>query len=477
MPSVLPKDTDGRPFVACIIDGQPLAKSHRPYIPIFSSQKQETVHFSQSVDASTAVLAVESSWKAFQTYRKTPIDDRRRLLTKAAELFDNGISDAMHRQMTETSCNEDWAKINAGSMSVICQELAAALENLLDPAHDERSIVVREPIGPVLSIIPWNGALLLAVRAVATALAAGCTVILKASEMCPWTHQFVAETFLEAGFPKGSVNLIVSSRGTAAEITETIISHPHLRKIEFIGSPVVGRSIGTMAAKYLKPTIMELGDQSPLIVLEDADLSKAAQACAQGATLLHGQVCFSTERVIVVSSVKDKFYSLLAEAFDALPSAGFAVSNTFADKAYVAVQDALSRGARVVAGSSQRHGPASMASSILAGVPRGSILSSQEGFAPTAFVVEVENDKEAIAEANSREGGMSAAIFTSNRGRAIALAKELEFGMVQINDMTLAIKPSIKGPATCTKGSGWGCAGGKYGIKEFTHYKAITFGD
>lgn len=286
----------------------------------------------------------------------------------------------------------------------------------------------------------WNGALLLAVRAVATALAAGCTVILKASEMCPWTHQFVAETFLEAGFPKGSVNLIVSSRGTAAEITETVISHPRLRKIEFIGSPVMGKAIGAMAAKYLKPTIMELGDQSPLIVLEDADLSKAAQACAQGATLLHGQVCFSTERIIVVSSVKDKFYSLLAEAIDALPSAGFAVSNTFADKAYVAVQDALSRGARVVAGSSQRLGPASMSSSILADVPQGSILSSQEGFAPTAFVVEVENDEEAIAEANSREGGMSAAIFTSSRERAIAVAKELEFGMVQINDMTLAIK-------------------------------------
>ncbi|RMJ10390.1 hypothetical protein CDV36_009982 [Fusarium kuroshium] len=202
----------------------------------------------------------------------------------------------MNRQMTETSCNEDWAKMNAGSMSVICQELAAALEDLSDPVHDGRSIVVREPIGPVLSIIPWNGALLLAVRAVATTLAAGCTVILKASEMCPWTHQFVAETFLKAGFPKGSVNLIVSSRGTAAEITETVISHPHLRKIEFIGSPVVGRAIGAMAAKYLKPTIMELGDQSPLIVLDDADLSKAAQACAQGATLLHGQSTISENK-------------------------------------------------------------------------------------------------------------------------------------------------------------------------------------
>ncbi|RSL53553.1 hypothetical protein CEP53_007719 [Fusarium sp. AF-6] len=441
MPSVLPKDAEGQPFVACIIDSQPLSKSHRPYIPVFSSEKQKIVHFSQSVDANTAVLAVESSWESFQTYQKTPTDERRRLLTKAAELFDSGISDSMHRQMAETSCNEDWAKMNANSMSVIYEELAAALGDLSNPVHDGRSIVMKEPIGPVLSIIPWN------------------------------------ETFLEAGFPKGSVNLIISSRGTAAEITEAVISHPNLRKIEFIGSPVVGRAIGAMAAKYLKPTIMELGDQSPLIVLEDANLRKAAQACAQGATLLRGQVCFSTERIIVVSSIKDKFYSLLKEAIDAIPSAGFAVSNTFADKAYVAVQDALSRGARLVAGSSQRLGPASISPSILADVPRGSILSSQEGFSPIAFVVEVDNDEEAIAEANSREGGMSAAIFTNNRERAIALGKELGFGMVQINDMTLAIKPSIKGPATCTKGSGWGCASGKYGIEEFIHYKSITFGD
>ncbi|RSM07650.1 hypothetical protein CDV31_008543 [Fusarium ambrosium] len=222
---------------------------------------------------------------------------------------------------------------------------------------------------------------------------------------------------------------------------------------------------------------MELGDQSPFIVLDDADLFKAAHACVQGATLLHGQVCFSTERIIVVSSIKDRFYSLLEEAIDALPSPGFAVSNTFADKAYVAAQNVLSRGATLVAGSSQRLGPASISPNILADVPRGSILSSQEGFAPTAFVVEVENDEEAIAEANSREGGMSAAIFMNSQERAIALAKELEFGMVQINDMTLAIKPSIKESATCTKGSGWGCAGGKYGIEQFIHYKAMSFRD
>ncbi|VUC38111.1 unnamed protein product [Clonostachys rosea] len=480
MPAVLPTDADSRPFVACIIDGRHIEMSPSTYIPVFSAEKQRIVHYSQSADLNAAKLAIESSWDAFKTYRRASVDERQRLLLKAADIFDDTISDAMQRQMTETSCSIEWAKMNAGSMSVICRELARVLPdplmgNTRTLAGDQKSTVVREPVGPVLSIIPWNGALLLCVRAVATALAAGCTVLLKASELCPWTHQFVVETFLQAGFPAGSVNMIVSSRTAAAEVTEAIISHPSLRKIEFIGSAVVGKAIGAMAAKSLKPIIMELGDQSPVIVLEDADLDKAAQSCAQGAMLLHGQVCFSTERIIVLSSIKDRFCRLLSAAVGALPSAGFAVSNDFARKAKLAIDDAVSHGAKFLAGSGAMLGPASLSPSILTDVMPESALSKSEAFAPTAFVIAVENDEDAVAEANSREGGMSASIFTSNRDRGVRLAEELEFGMIQINQTTLAIEPSIKGPATCVKGSGWGSAGGRYGIENFIYYKAISF--
>jgi acyl-CoA reductase-like NAD-dependent aldehyde dehydrogenase len=135
----------------------------------------------------------------------------------------------------------------------------------------------------VLLIQPWNGAVVLCVRGIANALTAGCAVILTASELCPWTHQFVARTFQEARFPPGAVKMIMADRPSGADITEAVIAHPALRKIEFIGSAAVGRSIGAVAAKHLKPVLLELGDQSPAIVLDDADLGHAAKLCVRGA--------------------------------------------------------------------------------------------------------------------------------------------------------------------------------------------------
>lgn len=279
----------------------------------------------------------------------------------------------------------------------------------------------------------WNGALVLSSRGIASALAAGCTVVLKASEMCPWTHYFVAETFLEAGFPPGSVNVVMADRSAGPAITETIISHPSLAKIEFIGSAPVGKAIGAVAAKYLKPVVMELGDQSPLIVLDDADLEKAADAAFCSNMVMHGQVCFATERIIVQSSVKDNYYDILKKKIQNTPSAGTALSNAFADKAKSIIDDAVERGAKFLAGHGNKIGPASLAPSVLVDVPADSDISKNESFAPTMFATVVDTDTQAIEEANSREGGLSAAVFTTNYERGEKMARELEFGLVQIN--------------------------------------------
>lgn len=251
--------------------------------------------------------------------------------------------------------------------------------------------------------------------------------------MCPWTHYFVAKTFLEAGFPPGSVNVVMADRAAGPAITETIISHPSLAKIEFIGSAPVGKAIGALAAKYLKPVVMELGDQSPLIVLSDADLEKAADAAVRSNIVMHGQVCFATERIIVQSSIKEEFYDILKKKVQATPSAGTALSNDFADKAKFVIDDAGERGAKFLAGHGDKTGPASLAPSVLIDVHADSILSKGEGFAPTMFAVVVDTDMQAIEEANSREGGLSAAIFTTNYERGENMAKELDFGLVQIN--------------------------------------------
>lgn len=133
--------------------------------------------------------------------------------------------------------------------------------------------------------------MILALRGISAALAAGCTVVLKASELSPWSHQLILEAFEEAGLPSGVINQIQCSRKDAAQITEAVISHPALRKIEFIGSASVGKISGSVAARYLKPMLMELGDQSPAIVLDDADLKLAAECCVRGGELIHHNLC------------------------------------------------------------------------------------------------------------------------------------------------------------------------------------------
>jgi acyl-CoA reductase-like NAD-dependent aldehyde dehydrogenase len=258
-------------------------------------------------------------------------------------------------------------------------------------------------------------------------------VILKASELCPWTHTFAAQTFLDAGFPPGSVNVVMADRSSAADVTEAIIGHSSLRKVEFIGSAAVGKSIGAVAAKYLKPTLMELGDQSPAIIMKGADLKSAADVCAKGALALHGQVCFSFERIIVQSSIMNEFCQHLKAAFDNTPISGFAVSNASAEKAKAVIDDAIQRGAKLIYGDNKLTSPAALSPSILVDVPHDALISQHEAFAPTVFIATVETEQEAIDEANSREGGLFCSVFTERQDRGWSMAKELDFGMVQVN--------------------------------------------
>lgn len=291
----------------------------------------------------------------------------------------------------------------------------------------------------------WNGALVLGARGISSALAAGCTVVFKASELCPWTHSILVEVFMEAGFPPGSVNMIMADRPSGPRITEAIIAHPDVRKIEFIGSGNVGKAVGAMAAKHLKPISLELGDQSPAIVLEDANLAQAADLCAVGALLLHGQVCFGTERIIVLSSIKDEFCQILADAMKNKPISGCAATKAFAERSKALIDDALERGAGLIYGNNELVGPASLSPSILINVDPESAISKGEAFAPTVFVVAVDSDEKAIAEANSREGGLSASIFTTNQERGWRMSRELDFGLVQINNMTSFVERKYDG--------------------------------
>ena len=226
--------------------------------------------------------------------------------------------------------------------------------------------------------------------------------------------------------------MVMADRSAGPAITETIIAHPGIRKVEFIGSAPVGRTIGLVAAKHLKPIFMELRDQSPAIILDDADLQKAAQQCAQGAMAHQGQVCFSTERLIVMKSVPNEFSKYLVAALDGMGKLGgparTSVTKVAADKAKGNIDAAIKEGANFFYGSSDMGAPSSIALSILMDVDRKSAFPLAEAFAPTALTMTVETEEEAIAEANSRIGGLSASVLTKSYERGLRMARELKFG-------------------------------------------------
>lgn len=289
----------------------------------------------------------------------------------------------------------------------------------------------------------WNAALILCTRAIASAVAAGCTVVLKASELSPYTHSLVHDIFVDAGAPAGVVNLLMSTRSDAAAVTEWLISNPAIRKIDFIGSAAVGKLIGACAAKYLKPVLMELGGKCPALVLDDADIPKAAEMCARGAFLHHGQICFSTERIIVQRSIAEEFTAALVNAAKTLTAHGItgAVTKDIAQHAYEVVLDATSKGCRLVFGevAYKDKSEVTVEPAIVRvdpTTPTSVRIVDEESFGPSASLYIVDTDEEAVDLANRSAYGLNASIHTRNMERGLRLGRELECGQVHLNFVT-----------------------------------------
>lgn len=297
----------------------------------------------------------------------------------------------------------------------------------------------------ILTSDSWNAALILCTRAIASAVAAGCTVVLKASELCPHTHSLVHDIFVDAGAPAGVINLLISTRSSAPDVTEWLIANPAIRKIDFIGSAGVGKQIGACAAKYLKPVLMELGGKCPAIVLNDADIPKAAEMCARGAFLHHGQICFSTERIIVQRSIAERFTAALVNAAKALATheiVGRAVTAGISQHAFEVMQDAASKGCRLIFGRVAYKDKCSTAlEPVIVNVdstaPKSIRIVDEETFGPSAGLYIVDTDVEAVELANQSAYGLNASIHTKDMERGLRLGRELEYGQVHLNFVTL----------------------------------------
>jgi acyl-CoA reductase-like NAD-dependent aldehyde dehydrogenase len=286
-------------------------------------------------------------------------------------------------------------------------------------------MALREPVGVILGIAPWNAPIILGVRAIATPLACGNAVILKASEQCPRTHALIIEAFADAGFPEGVVQVVTNAPADAGAVVGALIDAPEVRRINFTGSTTVGRIIARRAADHLKPCLLELGGKAPLIVLEDADLDEAVKAAAFGAFMNQGQICMSTERIIVVDAIADEFARRFKAKVETLtvgdPREGTTPLGAVVDAKTVAhcrtlVDDALAHGASLLVGGETTHNVL-MPAHVVDGVTREMKLFRDESFGPVVGVIHARDEAHAIELANDSDYGLSAAVFTRDTAR------------------------------------------------------------
>jgi len=340
-------------------------------------------------------------------------------------------------------------------------------------------MALKEPVGVILGIAPWNAPIILGVRAIAVPLACGNTVILKASETCPRTHALIIEAFEEAGFPEGVVNVVTNSPETAPEIVGALVDHPAVKRINFTGSTAVGKIIAKRAAEHLKPCLLELGGKAPLVILEDADLDEAVKAAAFGAFMNQGQICMSTERIIVVDAVADEFVKKFSEKAASMPTGdpregktplGAVVDQKTVSHVNHLIKDARDHGASIATGGEAES--VLMPATVVDKVTSKMAIYSDESFGPVTAVIRAKDEADAIRLANDTQYGLSAAVFTKDTARGLKVARQINSGICHVNGPTVHDEAQM--PFGGVGASGYGRFGGKAGIDSFTELRWIT---
>ena len=444
-----------------------------------------TITTAAAATVADAVKAVDSAAHAFKTWSQTSPTERRRILLKTADALEAKTSEFISVMAQEVGASELWGGFNVMLAANLFREAASLVtqiqgETIPTDKPGALSMTVRQPVGVVLSIVPWNGPVVLAARAIAYPLACGNTVVFRASEASPRTHLMVAEALLDAGLPAGVLNFLTNAPQDAPEVIDALIAHPAVRRINFTGSTKVGRIIAQKAATQLKRCLLELGGKAPLVVLDDANIDEAVKAAVFGSFLYQGQICMSTERLVVDESVADEFVAKYAARARELPMGdpaiaagcviGPMVSSENGARLNALIDDAVRKGAQLVCGG--KANGAVMPATILDHVTPGMDIYDEETFGPITTVVRVQGVEEAIRIANDTAYGLSSAVFGRDVQRALAVALRIDAGSVHVNGAT--VQNEAQAPYGGTKHSGYGKFDGRAVIDEFTELKWIT---
>jgi len=470
--------------ISMLINGQARAASNGATFERRNPLDQSVATVAPAATEADAIAAVEAASAAFPAWSAMGPGERRGLLLKAATALEAKTPAFIEAMAAETGASGLWAGFNAHLAAGMFLEAAALTTQIngeLIPSDVPGSLAmgVRQAAGVVLGIAPWNAPVILAVRAIATPLACGNTVILKGSELCPKTHGLIIEALQEAGFPPGVVNFVTNAPADAGAVVEAMVAHPAVRRVNFTGSTKVGRIIAQTCAKYLKPVVLELGGKAPMVILDDADIDAAVAGAAFGAFANSGQICMSTERIVVDQSIADEFVAKFAAKAQSLPLGdprkGPVVLGSVVDMATVTrcnalIDDALAKGAKLVCGGKAEN--TLMPATLLDHVTPEMTIYREESFAPVKAIVRVNGVEEAIATANDNEFGLSSAVFGKDIARAWNVAKRIESGICHINGPTVHDEAQM--PFGGVKNSGYGRFGGRAGVEAFTELRWIT---
>ncbi len=450
----------------------------------FNPVTGEVASQAQAMTPDEAVAVVEAAAAAFPAWAAMGPNARRTLLNRAADALVARTEDFIHAMMAEVGATEGWARFNVMLAAGTLREAAALTTQIggeVIPSDKPGCMAwsVREPAGVVLGIAPWNAPIVLGVRAIATPLACGNTVVFKASELCPKTHALIVDAFADAGFPPAVVGVVANAPEDAGEVVGALIDHPAVRRINFTGSTAVGKIIAKRAAEHLKPVLLELGGKAPLIVLADADLDEAVKAAAFGAFMNQGQICMSTERIVVVDAVADAFVERFQAKAATLragdPREGRTPLGAVVDLKTVRhvqglISDAVAKGAKVISGGSADG--VLMSATVIDRVDSAMKLYSEESFGPVVAILRARDEDDAVRLANDSDYGLSAAVFTKDAARGLRVARRIKSGICHINGPTVHDEAQM--PFGGVGASGYGRFGGKAGIDQFTDLRWLT---
>ncbi len=471
------------PDTLLLIDGVWRAGAGNRTIDVFNPATNERIGTTAHAEVADLDEALAAAQKGFVVWRSTSAYERSKVMRRAGDLI-RQRGDAIATIMTtEQGKPLAEAKMEVMSCADFLDWFAEEGRRTYGRLVPSRAVgvyqsVVKEPVGPVAAFTPWNFPMSQAVRKVGAALAAGCSIIVKAAEETPATAAELMRALVDAGVPAGVVNLVF---GTPSEISEHLVPHPVIRKVSFTGSVPVGKHLAALAGRHMKRVTMELGGHAPAMVFDDADIEQVSGILAGSKFRNAGQVCVSPTRFLIQRGVVDRFVEgfvkhtraiKVGDGLDADTRMGPLITERRRQAVESLIGEAQQQGATVVTGGNRIGNTGNfLEPTVLTGVTREMRIMNEEPFGPVALVMPFGDLDEAIEEANRLPFGLSAYAFARSAKTVAALSNRVETGMLSINHLGLALPET---PFGGVKDSGYGSEGGTEAIEAYLNSKFIS---